>query len=121
MDKTNDMSDQSEKEAFILQDNTSNDQSTEQRELKFPWCLIKTITNLKKPFQQSKSKFVKQLLHSFHFQLLFIFIICIIDIIVGSAYLNQCNNHRMLCCVFIVQGACGLFVVLVHTCAITFE
>ncbi len=120
MEKKSEASEQTEQQVRMSEDNTSDDQPTKHNELNFPWPLINTIMDSKATFQ-SKSKFVKHLLFLFRLQLLVVFSICIVCIVVGSVFLGYCYNHRMLCIFFIVQGTCGIFVVIVHMCAIAFE
>ena len=120
MDRGSDMCEQSEKQSLILEDNTSTKESKEESELIFPWFLTETIKKSKEAFQ-SKSKFVKHLPYSFHFQLLIVFSICIVDIVVGSVYLENCWFNRRLCHTLVIQGSFGLFVTLVYTCAIIFK
>lgn len=120
MDDGSDTGEQSEKQALMVEDSTPNEQSIEEEELVFPWFLTKTIKKSKTDFQ-SKPIFGKHLLHSFYLQLLIVFCICIVDIVIGAVYLHRNRDLGILGRVFIVQGACGLFVVLVHTCEIIYE
>ena len=120
MGEASDVGEQSERQALMVEDSTSNDQFIEEDELIFPWFLTETIKKSKEDFQ-SKPILGKHLLHSFYLQLLIVFYICIVDIVVGAVYEDHDYNARMVCIAFIVQGACGLFVVLVHTCEILFE
>jgi hypothetical protein len=121
MGETLNESEQAEKEALILEvNNTSDDEFTTLNDLSFPWPLINAVKDLNEHFQW-KSILDKHLLFSFRFQLLVVFIICILCIVFGSISIDDDFRRRnMSCIVFIVQGACGLFVVLVHTAAIAF-
>ena len=114
------MPEQNNKQVLISLDGESNDPSIQENELDFPWPLIDLIKKSKKTVQTTLSSVVYLLL-SFHFQLLVMFMLSIVCIIVGLIYLNKDDARRMLCRAFIIQGACSLFVVLVHTCATIFE
>jgi high-affinity K+ transport system ATPase subunit B len=115
-----DEAEQNEGDVFIPMNNVSDDESTKLNELSFPWPLINTI---KQSFEylQPKSLINAQLLFSFRLQLLVVFSICILCIVFGSVFLNDCYERRMLCIIFIIQGTCGVFVVLVNVWAIVSE
>lgn len=109
---------QDERDFLMPECSASDDESTKLNELSFPWPLINAIKELR-GFFQLKTKFSTQLLFSFEVQLLIVFIISMLCIIFGSVFLNGCHRERMLCNVFIIQGVCGLFAVLVHVWKIT--
>jgi hypothetical protein len=115
-------SEQAEKGAFILEvNNTYNDERTTLYDLSFPWPLINAIKDLNQ-YCKSESSVNRQLLFSFRLQLLVLSIICILCIVFGLILMhNQDDQKYILCVIFIVQGVCGLFVVLVHSAAIAFE
>lgn len=82
--------------------------AVEEDERGFPWSFVDII---KKP------KAILNLLFSFYFLLSLMLCICIVCIVVGSIYFGEYGARRMLTIAFIVQGSCGLFVVLVHISA----
>ena len=83
--------------------------AVDENERAFPWSLVNAIKNLKTA--------VKKPLFSFYVLLALMFCICIICIAVGSMYFGEYGARRMLSISFIVQGSCGLLVVLVHITA----
>ncbi len=85
-------------------------------ELSFSWFLMKVVQGVQN-FCRPDNTFFKRKYRSYHVHLVLTCIIFIVGIIVGSIYLNDCSNERMICIFLIVQGVCGLFVVLVHITA----
>lgn len=102
-------------------DDEINNEFTDEKhtDLSFPWPLINTIENLY-VFIKSNLKHTGGFKRSFGFRILML-IICIICIIHGTTTLRYCYDQRMLSIYFIVQGACGLFVTLIHIGTIVFE
>lgn len=120
MDKVTEASKENETQALMLEDDVFHDQSIEQHKAKLQGSSINTIKDSKN-IDQSKSIFIKHLLHPYHLQLLVIFSMSIISIVVSSIYITHCHGYSTSCIIFIVQGACGLFIVILHTCTIVFE
>lgn len=106
------MSEQSEKQALLIEDDISNRESKKGSDFKFQSLPTET---------SAKSESGNNLPVIFYLQSLILSSICIIDIVVGSVFLDRTYDTRMLCRFFIIQGACGLFAILVRTCAIVFE
>ena len=98
------------------EDSESIDRLVEPDELSFSWFLSKLVKEVRK-LCGSDYVFFKQKHLSYHIQLLLTFIMFIVAIVVGSIHLNDCSNERMICIFLIVQGVCGLFVVLIHISA----
>jgi len=121
MDAVPEASDQNDTVILTVEDNKSDDESTRLNELSFQSPLFNFIIDLKEVIYLSKPNLIKYLLLSYRLQLFVVFITSILWIEYGSIVREQNSDHQMLCIFFIVQGTCGLFVVLVHTCAILFQ
>lgn len=119
MDKTSDVAVENAKTVLLVEDNTCDDQSIEQKKLEFPLPLINTISDSKNIFP-SKLIFNNYFLSSFHLQLLVIFIICIVYLIFASVMIAQ-EHCVFVYLYFLIQGVCGLCIVIIHACAIIFE
>jgi len=114
-------SNQKDTAILTVDDNKSDDESTRLNELSFPWPLINFIIDSKEAMYLSKPKLIKHLLLSYRLRLFVVFITSILCIEYGSIVRGNNSDQRMLCILFIVQGTCGLFVGLIHTCVIIFQ
>ena len=108
---------QNEEDVLISDEHLCDDHFRNLDELSFPWPLINAIRQSSHFFRSSPGSF-KDLLGSFRLQLFVVFIICILCIVFGAVFLDDCSHQRMACIVLIVQGVCGLFVVLIQALAI---
>ena len=98
------------------EDSDTDDRPLERNELSFSWFLMKVVQEMRQLGGSNHALFQRKNF-SYHVQLLFAFIIFMVATIVGAIYLNNCYNERMICIFLIVQGVCGLVVVLVHIIA----
>lgn len=100
-------------------DLTGDEEFAHSKELDFPWSLI-NVANKIFAIDQSDPHIVKQWFFSFRLHLFIIFVICLLCIIFGATNLEGYCYTKMLPVCLIVQGTCGLFVVMVYVCAIVF-
>ncbi|CAF1077256.1 unnamed protein product [Adineta ricciae] len=82
----------------------------------FSWFLNKIVQEGRNVCQPNKTLLRRENL-PYHVHLFVAFILFLVAIVIGSVYLNACSNERMISVFLIVQGACGLFIVLVHIAA----
>lgn len=108
---------QNEEDVLMSDEHLSDDHFRHLDELSFPWPLINAIRQSSSFFRSSPRSF-KDLLVSFRLQLFVLFIICMLCIVFGAVFLDDCPHQRMVCVVLIVQGVCGLFVILIQAWAI---
>ncbi len=92
----------------------------ESNALSFPWFLIRVVQGIRKLFGLNHALFKRKNI-SYYVQLSFTFIVFVVATGIGAIYLNECSDERMICIFLIVQGVCGLVVVLVHTTAAVVE
>jgi hypothetical protein len=111
-------SEQQEENVLMMNDEDSDTDGRplESDELSFSWFLIRVRQEIQKLCGPNHALFKRKNI-SYHVQLLLMFIIFIFATIIGAHYLNDCYNERMICIFLIVQGVCGLIVVLVHISA----
>lgn len=92
-------------------------------QFEFPWTLLSTTEQIIKYFQK-KPKWIilHDALHSFHFQLLIIFVLNLITLIVAICYKKDCSgDYNLVVIPNIIQSSINLAVVLIHVCANVFE
>jgi hypothetical protein len=117
MDETPEQSKDDIRLRIHVKDDASVDEFTDANvtDLSFPWPLVHAIQRLFVLFPLISK-------HRNHLRLQFVLcIICILCIVSGFIGLQDCSGNPMLPKYFIIQGALGLFVVLVHLCKIVFK
>ena len=89
-------------------------------DLSFSWFLNKVVREGRNVCQPNKTLLRQEDL-PYHVHLFVAFILFLVATVIGSVHLNACSNERMISVFLIVQGACGLFIVLVHIAAAIFQ
>ena len=102
---------QEERGVLLANDQTSDDKSTKEYDLTFPYSLISFFKDVHKAYP-SKLRLAKYLLLSYYFQLFIVFIVsltCLIIVCVSDKY-----EYEMAGTVLIVQAVFALIIVLLH-------
>ncbi len=113
---------QQEENVPIMTDEESDTDDTrvKSNELSFSWFLIRLVQGIRKLFGLNHALFKRENIF-YYVQLLLTFIVFVVATGIGASYLGECYDERMICIFLIVQGVCGLGVVLVHTSAAVVE